>query len=248
MAWTYLHAFKSYADVRPVLPQIAQNCVQETHKEPNNKGDTGIQRVGFFLMGTGRYIQLANQLVESMEKYFCTDKRVSVYVHYFVITDNTEWAPSISPVNLNRNYSIIYQRQVMWPQNTLNRFKIIARNFAEFGFSSFDYLYWLDADMKMVDHVCEDIFGDLVATMHPHYYMSNKEYPYESSNTRSRAYIDQRHRYEHSYYVGSFFGGSPLEMCKLIMTCHTNIQYDNTQLNGFVAKMHYESHLNRFEN
>ena len=168
-----------------------------------------------------------------------------VYVHYFVFTDSTAWRAPISSGNSNRNYSIIFQKKLAWPQSTLNRFEIIVDNFVELGFSSYDYFYWLDADMKMVDHVCEDIFGDLVATMHPHYYKSNEMYPYESSNTQSRAYVDQLHRYEHHYYVGSFYGGSSLEMRKLIKTCHENIQYDYKQLNGFIAKVHDESHLNR---
>ena len=57
--------------------------------------------------------------------------------------------------------------------------------------------------MRLNDSVCEDIFGDLVGTMHPHYYTSSNRYPYESSNKRSRAYLEQAHRYENPYFVGN---------------------------------------------
>ena len=113
-------------------------------------------------------------------------------------------------------------------------------------FGSFDFLYWLDGDMRMVDDICEDILGDLVGTMHPHYYKSNEKYPYESNNPKSRAYLEQDHRYENPYYVGAFYGGNTEEMCKLLMTCDENIQWDYKNLNGFIAKVHDESHLNRY--
>ena len=248
--YSHLTQFRSYEHVNVIDPLIAQKCAQYAKKPATDltEFESGVvRRVGFFLMGTGKYIKLTDQLITSMETHFCTDPRMPVYVHYFIITDEKSYSPQLASNSKlhRRNYSLIYQKQMEWPYSTLLRFEIIVKNFGELGFNTFDYLYWLDGDMKMVAPVCEDIFGDLVATMHPHYYMSDHAYPYESSNAKSRAYVDQRHRYENRYYVGAFFGGSPHEMCMLLMTCHQNIQYDYNTLDGFIARVHDESHLNR---
>ena len=224
---------------------IIQYQISNNQKYSQNKIEIK-NRVGFFLIGTGKYIRLTSQLMNSMEMYFCTKKRTyDVYVHYFILTDNLTFKPNISVQNSNRNFSIFYQKKLAWPESTLLRFENILQNEEKINFKSFDYLYWLDSDAKMVDYVCEDIFGDLVGTMHPHYYKSSDPYPYESNNPKSTAFLEQHHKYENPYYVGAFYGGSGIEMYKLFKTCHENIQYDFNKLNGFIAFVHDESHLNR---
>ena len=184
-----------------------------------------------------------------MEENFCS-KSPHTYVHYFIFTDDTQFKPLLANNNnnnnRNRNYTLIYQKHLNWPMSTLLRFENIIKNSKDNDFfGAFDFLYWLDGDMRMVDYVCEDVFGDLVATMHPHYYTSLGVYPYESSKYESRAYLEQEHKYENPYYVGAFYGGNAEEMCKLLMTCDENIKYDYNKLNGFIALVHDESHLNR---
>jgi hypothetical protein len=129
--------------------------------------------------------------------------------------------------------------------STLLRLENILQNSNTINFTSFDYLYWLDSDMKMADFICEDIFGDLVGTQHPFYYKSSDSYPYESNNAKSKAFLVQHHRYENPYFVGSFYGGTGDEMHKLLTTCNESIQYDFKELNGFIAVWHDESHLNK---
>ena len=204
-----------------------------------------LRRVGFFLIGTGKYLELVNQLIESMEEHFCTKKQA--YVHYFVFTDVASWSPTLEDT-FYRNYTIIHQDKLAWPMSTLLRFEIIINQTNNLRLDTFDYLYWIDSDMRMVDTICDDLFGDLVGTVHPHYISSNKRYPYESSNKKSTAYLDQSNRYEHPYYVGALYGGNYYEMMALLRTCSKNIQYDYNNLNGFVAIVHDESHLNRYSN
>jgi len=201
-----------------------------------------MRRVGFFLMATEKYLKLVEQLIASMEENFCV-KNNQIYVNYFIFTDNTIWTPHNIKQSL-RDYKIIYRKSQNWTMNTLLRFEMILNEYEHLNLNSYDYLYWLDADMKMVAKICEDIFGDRVGTMHADYHTSEKAYPYESRNRMSRAFVDQKHRYEHSYYVGSFFGGSQKEMKSLMTKCHENIQYDLRELN-FIARVQDESHLNR---
>ena len=213
-------------------------------QERSNQSDIKIKtKIGFFLLATGKYVNLLNQLIKSMEKYLCTqEKQKYYYVHYFIFTDDINYQPSL--YNLFRNYSIIKQNKLGWPQDTLMRFEIILNHSKIIDYGSYDYLYWLDADMKLVDYVCEDILGDLVGTQHPHYYTSEEKYPYEE-NTKSSAFISQNNRFIQPYYVGSFYGGNSNEMIKLLNTCDKNIKSDFKNLNGFIAKVHDESHLNK---
>jgi hypothetical protein len=211
-------------------------------KTANKKFENSQKIVGFFLMGTGKYLKLVEQLISSMEENFCV-KNNQIYVNYFIFTDNKIWTPNNIKQSLHK-YKIIYRKSQNWTMNTLLRFEMILNEYEHLNLNSYDYLYWLDADMKMVDKICEDIFGDRVGTMHADYHTSEKAYPYESRYKMSRAFVDQKHRYEHPYYVGSFFGGSQKEMKSLMKKCLENIQYDLKELN-FIARVQDESHLNR---
>lgn len=205
---------------------------------------TPIRRVGFFIMGTGKYLKLVEQLIRSLDDHFCVNNK-QIYVNYFVFTDNKTWTPVAQRFpSSNRQFRIIYRQNQNWTLNTLLRFEMILKIYDSLNLHAYDFLYWLDADMKMVDAICEDIFGDRVGTMHADYHTSEKVYPYESRNKNSTAYILPKLRYEHPYYVGSFFGGNSNEMKKLMTKCHQNIQFDLRELN-FIARVQDESHLNK---
>jgi hypothetical protein len=225
------------------------NYLSQDFKSQNKSNlDTAMikPKLGLFLLGTGKYLDLVDQLIYSLEKYFCRkEKKSYFYVHYFIFTDKIDYKPAInSEFNSYRNYSIIKQNKLGWPRDTLMRFEIILNHSKILDYRSFDYLYWLDADMKLVDYVCEDILGDLVGTQHPHYYTSQQQYPYEG-NTQSTAFVSQNNRYLQPYFVGSFYGGSSNEMIKLLETCDRNVKTDFKNLNGFIASVHDESHLNK---
>lgn len=261
----------SHQQIKILKEKISRNCNSASSSEENSSSlppallppstttttqkpgsnlpfiPTRIRRVGFFLMGTGRYIRLVQQLLESMETHFCAGRH---YVHYFIFTDDKTYMPKLNTNPLSppgsRNFTRIYQERLGWPKDTLMRFEMLLRHKDALRYEQdFDYLYWLDADMKMVDEVCEDIFGDLVATAHPHYPPGRETYPYET-NQRSTAFVEQHNQDKFPYFVGAFFGGSSREMIKLMQTCHENIQADFNNLDGYIARVHDESHLNRY--
>jgi hypothetical protein len=213
----------------------------------NTNARRKINRVGFFLMGTGLYIRLVEQVILSIDKHFCSSSLSSShYVHYFVLTD----AMHLNSTLFKHNFTIIHTPHLAWPFSTLSRFQHLHSLFYNKNASlltSYDYLYWLDVDMRLVDDVCEDIFGDLVGVIHPQRDTSERSYPYESSNEESSAYLSQENRYENPYYFGAFWGGRVEHVFQLIMTCDENVKYDYEKLNGFVAHQHDESHLNRFD-
>lgn len=180
------------------LPYHNNLFCEDAEEHDGHASESIVMLKNFSIKGTGKYINLIRQLVTSMETYFCSNSP-HIYVHYFIFTDDINYKPFDldSTSSSNRNYTIVKQKHLDWPMSTLLRFSNILTNAERINFfSTFDFLYWIDGDMRMVDFVCEDIVGDLVATMHPHYYTSKEKYPYESSNVESRAYLEQDHRFE----------------------------------------------------
>jgi hypothetical protein len=118
-----LTQFKSYVNRTKVTPRIIEYCSK--FKKNKSQTDHKLQhRVAFFLIGTGKYISFIKQLIESMEKNFCSYSP-HVYVHYFIFTDNTNFKPDI--INKNRNFTNIFQEHLKWPMSTLLRFENILK-------------------------------------------------------------------------------------------------------------------------
>jgi len=129
LLYNKLFAFKSYVNRRQVTPRIAQHCSQySANNIIKNKiqlpQNTHRRRVGFFLIATGKYIELARRLLESTEKHFCSNSP-HIYVHYFIFTDNTQFKPQLT--NGDRNFTIIFQKHLEWPMSTLLRFENILK-------------------------------------------------------------------------------------------------------------------------
>jgi hypothetical protein len=129
LLYNKLFTFTSYVNRRQVTPRIAQHCSQYN---ANNIIRNKIQlpqnihrrRVGFFLIATGKYIELARRLIDSTEKHFCSNSP-HIYVHYFIFTDNTQFNPTLT--NGDRNFTIIFQKHLEWPMSTLLRFENILK-------------------------------------------------------------------------------------------------------------------------
>ena len=116
--------------------------------------------------------------------------------------------------------------------------------------TSYDYLYFMSDDMRLVANICEDIFsGDgLLAIQHPYVHTNRPgemSYPYERDNLNSMAFIEYERQFENEYFVSSFFGGNTIEMLRLLLTCDEYLKRDKQMLNGYVAKHGDESYLNR---
>lgn len=122
--YSHLTQFKSYVNRAKVTPRVIEYC----SKFKKNKSQTDHKllqhRVAFFLIGTGKYISFIKQLIESMEKNFCSNSP-HVYVHYFIFTDKTNFKPDL--IHKNRNFTNIYQEHLKWPMSTLLRFENILK-------------------------------------------------------------------------------------------------------------------------
>ena len=181
--------------------------------------------IGFLIMATGKYVDLANRLIESAEQHFCTAHKVT----YFIFTDGE--------VPKKDTIVKVYQEQLGWPYDTMMRFH--AYNKHKELFAKMDYIFACDADMLFVSDVGDEILSERVATQHSQLMFKRGIY---ETNPFSTACVN-RWEGQH-YFAGAFYGGTREEFFKLLKT--TTDRIDTDLARGIIAQVHDESHLNRY--
>jgi histo-blood group ABO system transferase len=176
-------------------------------------------------MCTGRYIEFAQALVETARRYFCNGHHVT----YVLFTD--------ALIPSHDDIVVVYQKRMGWPYDTLKRFHAYLG--AEELLKTMDFVFCCDADMVLTDYIGDEILGKLVGTMHPGYV--GRLGPYERSIWSSALVRPLEGKY---YFAGGFYGGSSVEVLKLLKTLVKNV--DNDLEKNFIAIWHDESHLNRY--
>lgn len=192
-------------------------CSSET-PDPNRT-----YKVGLCIFATGRYDKLAEELIASGRKYFCTEHQVT----YFVFTDGQ--IPQADDV------IVINQKQLGWPYDALKRFHVYDAN--KTLLSDMDYLFAIDADMRFVSPVGDEVLGKSVAVARD----AANPRTYER-NRKSRAFlsnIQARH-----YFVSAFYGGSRQEFFRMVSELKKQVDSDLKW--DYIAQYHDESHLNRY--
>lgn len=183
------------------------------------------KKVALCITATGKYIDYAISLIESGKKNFLLNHSVT----YFVFTD--------SPKESSLDTKFIYQKRLGWPHDTLMRFKIYLDH--QSLFEGYDFVYAIDADMKFVSAIGDEILGDLVGTLHPGYYGKRGTYEYKRYST---AYVREHEGV--NYFAGAFYGGKTNHFINLLTT---NVGRINKDLKKrYIALWHDESHLNRY--
>ena len=191
-------------------------------------------KIAILYIATWRYFEFWPKFYESMEKHFLPQYEK----HYYVFTDQNF-------KNKPDNVTKIYRKWHGFPDDSLDRYEMFLS--IEDQLKKYDYIYFLNANAKVVAYVGEEIFptkeqGIMVASHPQHYRLQVREwYPYED-NPKSTAYIAPD---EGKYYVqGGFIGGRRKDFLKMCHVLDANIRTDKK--NGVMAKFHDESHLNRY--
>lgn len=120
-----------------------------------------------------------------------------------------------------------------WPAATLYRYHILRE-----ADLAHDYIYLVDADMKFVAHVGDEMLGKLVGTLHPGYVnVIPKILPFED-RVESAAWMRGTR-----YFCGGFVGGERDAFHGLAEEIIDLIEEDGRK--GIIARWHDESYLNR---
>lgn len=125
-----------------------------------------------------------------------------------------------------------------WPDATLYRYHVILE---QQELLEYDYLFLVDADMRLEAPVGPEILSPLTATRHPGYTTAQRhQVPYERRAESAACVPPDRGSI---YYAGGFVGGRRDLFLELAATIAGTIDSDDQT--GLVALWHDESHLNR---
>lgn len=118
--------------------------------------------------------------------------------------------------NLQQSCSIQEVEPIEWPYGTLMRYSMFLQQ--EEALKDYDYIFYLDADMRIVNVVGDEILGQgLTIAPHPGYYLRKELYPPYEPNDQSASFIkrpgkvitmDGQPRFMPFYAAGGFQGGT----------------------------------------
>lgn len=199
------------------------------------KGDN--VKISILYIGIGKYILFWEEFYKSCEKNFLP----GVEKEYFVFSDSKE------EIYGNKNkIKMIEQEDLGWPGNTLFRFKMFSKIKKELKKN--DYIFFFNSNYVFLNpinalEVIPIEKNDYLTCLSWHVYKfkDREDFPYDR-NENSKSYIS----YEDGeiYYQGGFNGGRTEEYLKLIEECNKNVALDLAD--NIVAKVHDESHLNKY--
>lgn len=182
-------------------------------------------QIGIIIIATNKYIDFVPTLIDSLNAYFLVNHDKEI----FLFTNQP----------YNGNVTIIPTDHQEWPWMTLGRYHIIQQ--LE-NYPKKDYYFYIDADMKVLDYVGDEILGRRVATIHGRFKKKPGTY---DRNPDSLAYISKEEIPVDTiapYYCGGFQGGSDYLADAKILSGRISID----KKNGVTALWHDESHWNRF--
>lgn len=189
------------------------------------------------------YWPYARDVIQDCKKYFLTNHASNHEVDFFLWSDipDTDYGCTVFPTE-----------PIEWPAPTLMRYHLFLQQ--EELLKEYDYIFYMDADMRVVDFIDDEILGpDLTAAQHPMYAL-RKQYwtPYET-NPQSTAYIQQPGKliqgekfpvFMPLYLAGGFQGGTSVAFIQAMKVMRANI--DKDFMNNYTARWNDESHWNKY--
>lgn len=148
--------------------------------------------------------------------------------------------------------NILETEPVDWPAPTLMRYHLFLNE--KERLSQYDYIFYLDADMRVVAKISDEILNDgLLAAEHPMYSLRKQYIPPYEPNPASQAYIKRtgrvvddegKPRFKPYYYAGGFQGGISSKFIEAMETMKKAIDKDFD--NNYIAIWNDESHWNKY--
>lgn len=167
-------------------------------------------------------------------------------------TVDREYLQSVIPAIRSLGATIFPIESVPWPYPTLMRYHVILEQ--EEYLKKFDYVFYMDVDMRIINIVGDEILGDgITAAQHPMYALDKKFFPPYEPNPSSASYIprpgrvkieDNKPRFEPLYFAGGFQGGKTALFLEAIKKVKELVSTDLT--NNYIPVWNDESAWNRY--
>jgi len=181
-------------------------------------------KVALLIVATGRYAEFVPPLLASARQFLLPGWEQ----HPLVFTD----AKAIPGATVRP------WPHRKWPHGTLMRHHAYVSTAPFLLRDRPDFLLAMDADMRFVGPVGEEIISDVTATLHPGFVGKRGSY---EAHPQSAAYVGPNEGAR--YYCGGFLGGRPGPFLDLARRIAYGVDADRRR--GFTAEWHDEAHLNR---
>lgn len=135
--------------------------------------------------------------------------------------------------------NIIATEAAIWPLPTLMRYSLFLQQ--EEKLKEYDYIFYMDADMRVVDTIGDEILGEgLTAACHPGYYIRDTIKAPLEPNPESAAYV----HVPKYYFAGGLQGGKSADFIKAMRVM--KIAVDTDFRKNYMARWNDESHWNHY--
>lgn len=156
------------------------------------------------------------------------------------------------PQNTPIDATIIPTEPFAWPIPTLHRYHLFLKE--EERLKEYDYIFYVDADMKFVSRIGDEVLGNLVAAPHPGYYVKKEFIPPYEPNEKSEAFIPRpgrvvddngKKRFMPFYAAGGFQGGRADKFIEAMKVMKDMIDKDFME-NNYIPIWNDESIWNKY--
>lgn len=187
-------------------------------------------KIAILSVGTNKYKQLMLDLIKSINKKFLS----KIEKDFILFSDGDIFSKELPNVFFNE---IEHEH---WPLNSLKRYEYFLNK--KDLILKYDYVFYFDADLLVVENVNDFEFYDLFAVSHPANLLHDGKFWDVETNQKSTAYLDPNK--VGRYVQGCFWGGRPSKIIEMCDSLYKNAKTDLD--NDFIAKWFDESHLNHY--
>lgn len=187
-----------------------------------------------------RYWPFLKDINDDVDKFFLPGHQVDKFI----------W--SDMPGEKLYGGTVISTESVSWPYPTLMRYHLFLQE--EKKLAEYDYIFYIDADMRIIAPVGDEIMGDgLTMAQHPMYALARRYIPPYEPNPNSTAYMPRfgiikedegKLWFDPLYAAGGFQGGKSADFLKAMWSMKRAIDKDLN--NNYIAIWNDESHWNYY--
>lgn len=192
-------------------------------------------KIAFVTISTNKYIQYAENLLESMHEYAFANTQHQV--DFFIFTN----IPELFKNRFGRINSIgVHLSHVPFPLISLLRYHYYSSCQT---LKDYDYIYHIDCDMIVKDTIGSEILGHRVCVSHPSMasFQTNLSFPYDRNINYNAGvkFGEGTHYYQNCFQGGE--GKEFLNMCNILKNrCEEDLR------KNYIALWHDESYMNKY--